>query len=207
MDYFRAVRHLGIGCTLIAHVTKGESGDQRPFGRPSGTTARDAPGIEARLDFAGRQHTASGGLSSQEQPRAPGPPVGLKVQFEDGRVFFSTVDATTIDGVVDKCRSGSVFRQWSAPVRRPWRDCLRIELRQLSPSTAWSDAIKICSPRSPAVTAFTESCCSNGDGHEPDKLSRQARTCPDDNIPPLGAVRPFVRRLLSLRDTAQFAGW
>ena len=38
--------------------------------------------------------------------------------------------------------------------------------------------------------------------------------CPDrpghvrmDNSPPLGAVRPFVRRLLSLRDTAQFAGW
>ncbi len=30
--YFRAVRQIGVGSLLVAHITKGEGGDQKPFG-------------------------------------------------------------------------------------------------------------------------------------------------------------------------------
>ena len=103
MDYFRAVRHLGIGCTLIAHVTKGESGDQRPFGS---TFWHNSARCTWNLKLASTSpdgntlHLAA--FHRKSNLGRLRPPVGLKVQFEDGRVFFSTVDATTIDEVVDR---------------------------------------------------------------------------------------------------------
>jgi hypothetical protein len=100
MDYFRAVRQLGIGCGLIAHITKGENGDQRPFGSAFWhNSARATWNIKlastspdgCTLHLAGFHRKSNLGKLRQ--------PVGIKVDFDGDRVYFANVDVATLDEV------------------------------------------------------------------------------------------------------------
>ena len=103
IDYCRAVRQLGIGCGLIAHITKAENGDQRPFGSTfwhnSARSTWNLKLASTSPDGATLHLAAFHRKSNLGRLR---PPVGIRVDFDGDRVYFTRIDATTIDEVADK---------------------------------------------------------------------------------------------------------
>lgn len=100
MDYCRAVRQLGIGSGHLAHITKGENGDQRPFGSVFWHNSARATWNLKLASTSPDGHTLQ--LAAFHRKSNLGrlrPPVGLQVQFDGDRVYVANVDPTTIDEV------------------------------------------------------------------------------------------------------------
>lgn len=103
MDYNRAVRQLGIGCSLIAHVNKSENGDQRPFGSTFWhNSARSTWNLKLASTSPDGQTLHLAAFHRKSNLGRLRPPVGIKVEFDGDRVYFTNVDAATIDEVADK---------------------------------------------------------------------------------------------------------
>jgi len=100
MDYCRAVRQLGIGCLALAHVTKAENGDQRPFGSTFWhNSARATWNLKLANTSQDGQVLQLAGFHRKSNLGRLRPPIGLKVSFEEPRVYFTPIDAATIDEV------------------------------------------------------------------------------------------------------------
>jgi hypothetical protein len=103
MDYCRAVRQLGIGTNHSAHVSKSESGDQRPFGSTFWhNSARAIWNIKLANTSPDGQTLNLAAFDRKNNLGPKRPAVGVQVQFVDGdRVRFERVDAASIDEVAD----------------------------------------------------------------------------------------------------------
>lgn len=102
LDYCRAVRQLGIGTWLIAHVTKGENGDQRPFGSAYWHNSARSTWFTKLASTSPDGNTLSLGLFNRKSNLGRlRPPQGLEVRFEGERVSFTPTDVTAIDELVD----------------------------------------------------------------------------------------------------------
>jgi hypothetical protein len=103
MDFCRAFRQLGIGDTWIAHVNRSEQGDQRPFGSTFWfNSARSVWNIKLASTSPDGQTLQLAAFHRKSNLGRVRPPVGIKVDFDADRVYFTNVDATTIDEVADK---------------------------------------------------------------------------------------------------------
>jgi len=89
-SYFQAVRKVGIGSLHIAHVSKGENNDQRPFGsifyHNAARSTYFAKAADASPD--GRETTV--GLYNRKANLSRlHPPTGFTIRFEDARTIFT----------------------------------------------------------------------------------------------------------------------
>jgi hypothetical protein len=100
MDYCRAVRQLGIGTLWLAHITKGEQGDQRPFGSAfwhnSARATWNLKLASTSADGSTHQIAAFNRKANLGRLRSP---VGLEASFASDSVTFRNVDITSIDEV------------------------------------------------------------------------------------------------------------
>ncbi len=92
-EYFRAVRRLRVGTLLVAHITKGDNGDQRPFGSAfwhNGCrstwfvkrSAADGDGGHMTVAMFNRKCNSGPLLSAR----------GLQFAFQAGRIAISQAD-------------------------------------------------------------------------------------------------------------------
>lgn len=102
MDYCRALRQLGIGALLIAHITKGDAGDQKPFGSVFWhNSARSTWNIKLASTSPDGQTLSLAAFHRKSNLGPLQPAVGLRVDFDRDRVSFERVDVTSIDEVAD----------------------------------------------------------------------------------------------------------
>jgi hypothetical protein len=101
--YFMAVRQIGLGSLHIAHITKAEGGDQKPFGSAFWHNgARSTWFVKlAQTSPDGRQLTL-GVFNRKANVDAPRPAIGLTVEFSQDRTTFSR---TNLAGVADLANS------------------------------------------------------------------------------------------------------
>jgi hypothetical protein len=92
MDFCRAVRQLGIGTLWLAHITKGEQGDQRPFGSAfwhnSARGTWNSKLASTSADGSTHQLAAFHRKSNLGRLRNP---VGLEVTYQGEQIIFASV--------------------------------------------------------------------------------------------------------------------
>jgi hypothetical protein len=91
--YFRAVRQIGIGSLHIAHITKGEGGEEKPFGSVFWHNGARATWFAKIADSAPDGQTLSLGLF-QKKANLGGlaQPTGFEIYFGKDRTHFSRKD-------------------------------------------------------------------------------------------------------------------
>ena len=102
MDYCRALRQLGVGSSLVAHIPKSETGDQRPFGSVFWHNSARATWNLKRAATSPDGQTLS--LAAFHRKSNLGPlrsAVGIGVQFDGDRVYFKRIDVATIDEIAE----------------------------------------------------------------------------------------------------------
>jgi hypothetical protein len=94
--YCRAVRELGIGTLALAHIVKGENGDQRPFGSTFWhNSARSTWFVKAATPTSDAERTI--GLFNRKANLGPLlPPLAYHVTFGP-RIAFARVEAASVD--------------------------------------------------------------------------------------------------------------
>jgi hypothetical protein len=98
MSYFRAIRQLGVGAWLIAHVSKAETGDQRPFGSVFWhNSARSTWNIKLASTSADGNTLSLGAFHRKSNLGRLHPAQGVSVQFDGDRVYFTRTDIASID--------------------------------------------------------------------------------------------------------------
>ena len=91
--YFRAVRQIGVGSLHIAHITKGENGDQKPFGSAFWHNGARGTWNVKTVDQASGHRELSVGLFNRKSNIGPlRPAVGFRITFDDERTRFERVD-------------------------------------------------------------------------------------------------------------------
>lgn len=98
LSYFRAVRQIGGGSLHVAHITKGENNDQKPFGSSFWhNSARSTWFVKlAATSQDGRTKTI--GLFHRKSNLGPQyPALGFEVKFEDRRTSIKRVDVADVD--------------------------------------------------------------------------------------------------------------
>ena len=102
MNYCRAVRQLGIGSNLVAHITKSENGEKRPFGSVFWHNSARATWFLKRAATSPDGQTVSLAAFHRKSNLGPlRPAVGIRVQFDGDRVYFERIDVATIDEVAE----------------------------------------------------------------------------------------------------------
>jgi hypothetical protein len=97
--YYRAVRQIGIGSLHIAHITKGENSDRRPFGSTFWFNGARA------VWYCQRAETGSGpsgeiniALHPRKANLGPlGSAVGFRITFDDERTAFDSRDVADVE--------------------------------------------------------------------------------------------------------------
>jgi hypothetical protein len=95
-EYFRAVRQLGIGTLNIAHITKGENGDQKPFGSVFWHNgARSTWFVKATSSDT---TSTTVGLFNRKANLGPiSPAVGFRVTFTHDRIDVARINVADVD--------------------------------------------------------------------------------------------------------------
>lgn len=94
--YFRAVRQLRVGALLLAHQTKGENGDQRPFGSVFWHNGARASWYLKRSEAEGDQALMTLGCFHRKSNSGPLQPArGLRVAFKDQGINITPTDLAT----------------------------------------------------------------------------------------------------------------
>jgi hypothetical protein len=102
MDYCRALRQLGIGSLLVAHITKNDTGDQRPFGSVFWhNSARSTWNLKRAATSPDGQVISLAAFHRKANLGALRPALGIRVQFDGDRVTFEQIDVATIDEVAE----------------------------------------------------------------------------------------------------------
>jgi hypothetical protein len=96
------VRQLGTGVSAVAHITKAENGDQRPFGSAFWhNSARATWNIKLASQSADGQTVQLAAFQRKNNLGRSAPAVGIQMQFDGPRVYFERIDVTTIEEVSD----------------------------------------------------------------------------------------------------------
>jgi hypothetical protein len=91
--YFRAARRLRVGTLLVAHITKSESGDQRPFGSAFWHNGARSTWFAKRSEADGNPGQMTVGLFNRKSNAGPLLSArGLRVSFGDGRISIQPAD-------------------------------------------------------------------------------------------------------------------
>ncbi len=91
--YFRAVRQIGVGSLHIAHVTKGETGDQKPFGSAFWHNgARATWNVKTADQLSGHSELSIGLFNRKANIGPLRPAVGFRISFDEDRTTFERVD-------------------------------------------------------------------------------------------------------------------
>jgi hypothetical protein len=91
--YFRAVRQIGAGSLHIAHVSKGENADQKPFGSAFWHNGARATWYAKLADGSAETGTLHLGLFNRKANLGKvRPPVGFRVHFDEHRTTFYRED-------------------------------------------------------------------------------------------------------------------
>jgi hypothetical protein len=88
--YFRAVRQVGVGSFHIAHITKGESADKKPFGSAFWHNGARSTWYIKLADASSDGQTLSVGLFNRKTNLGRlAQPTGFKIVFNDDRTIFT----------------------------------------------------------------------------------------------------------------------
>ena len=91
--YFRALRRLRVGALLVAHVTKAETGDQRPFGSAFWHNGARSTWFARRSEADGDSGEMTLGLFHRKCNAGPLLPArGLRFTFTEGRIDIHQTD-------------------------------------------------------------------------------------------------------------------
>ena len=101
-SYFRAVRSIGIGSTHVAHITKGENGDQRPFGSAFWHNGARATWFVKLADSTEPDRISIGLFNRKANLGAKQSPVGFEIRFTPERITFSRVNLADVDSLAVK---------------------------------------------------------------------------------------------------------
>jgi len=95
--YFRALRRIGTGSLSIAHIAKGEGGDQKPFGSAFWHNSARATFNIKRADSVGGENTVEVAIYQRKANlRAFRSPIAYSLRFEDDRTIIRRADITDI---------------------------------------------------------------------------------------------------------------
>lgn len=99
LDYFRAVRHLGVGSLHIAHTTKnGETSEHRPFGSAFWHNSARSTWFVKQAAISPDGQVITIGLFNRKANLGPlRPPVAFDVNFMQERTVFTRVDVADVD--------------------------------------------------------------------------------------------------------------
>jgi hypothetical protein len=102
MDYFRAVRRIGVGSLHIAHITKGEGGDQKPFGSNFWhQSSRSSWFIQRSAETNGGHDVAIGLFNRKSNVGALLPPLGFRVRFDNERTIIHSGDLSAVPDLAE----------------------------------------------------------------------------------------------------------
>jgi hypothetical protein len=102
-DYLRATRSLGIGSLHLAHVSKAENADQRPFGSTFWHNGARATWYLKRADASPGGEAITIGLFNRKANLGPlQPAVGFSICFADNQTRFSRVNLGDVEGLAAK---------------------------------------------------------------------------------------------------------
>ncbi len=138
MSYFRAVRSLGtIGSLHLAHTTKGEDGDQKPFGSTFWFNSVRALWYAKRADSAAGAKVAEIGYYPRKFNVGTRPPAhALRFTFADHGTTVVPIEPSTIQalaaGVPLKDRVRSVLRKGARSIEELKRDLPDVDAETLS---------------------------------------------------------------------------
>lgn len=101
--YFRAVRRIGIGSLHVAHTTKGEYGDQKPFGSAFWHNGARSTWYIKRSDGMTSDDEIHVGLYNRKTNVGPkARPVGYRIEFAEDRTAFTRVDLMDVQDLAAK---------------------------------------------------------------------------------------------------------
>ena len=101
LAYFRAVRQIGPGSLHVAHITKGENNDQKPFGSSFWhNSARSTWFVKLAGTSADGQVTTVGMFNRKANLGPLRPPVAFDVSFSQEQTRFLRVDVSSVDELV-----------------------------------------------------------------------------------------------------------
>jgi len=107
MRYFQCLRRIGLGCLLIAHVSKGEEGDKKPFGSAFWHNSARGSWFAKRGEQVGTENIVHVALFNRKSNLGPlRPPLGFELRFEAGRTTIRRTDAADIGEFADKMTVG-----------------------------------------------------------------------------------------------------
>jgi hypothetical protein len=122
MRYFQALRRIGLGCLLIAHVSKGEDGDKKPFGSAFWHNSARATWFAKRTEQVGDEKVVHVALFNRKANLgALRPPLAFEIRFEPDRTVIRRTDAADIGEFAEKMtipqRMAHVLRRGAMSVR------------------------------------------------------------------------------------------
>ena len=101
--YFRAVRQIGIGSLHIAHITKSDGGDQKPFGSVFWHNGARSTYYIQLSDQSPDGRTLSLGLFNRKSNLGGlRQPTGFLVNFTDDRTYFQKANPVDIPDLAEK---------------------------------------------------------------------------------------------------------
>jgi hypothetical protein len=101
--YFRAVRRIGIGSLHVAHTTKGENGDQKPFGSAFWHNGARSTWYVKRSEGVTAEDEINVGLYNRKTnvgPRAK--PIGYHIAFGPDRTVFTRSELMDVQDLAAK---------------------------------------------------------------------------------------------------------
>ncbi|MBM3740437.1 MAG: hypothetical protein FJW39_32195 [Acidobacteria bacterium] len=115
-NYLRAVRSLGIGSLNLAHISKADGGDQKPFGSAFWHNGARSTWFAKLADGHPGDPEVTVGLFNRKANLGPRlPAVGFAVRFEDERTTFSRVDLADVDTLAGRL---STYERITAALKR-----------------------------------------------------------------------------------------
>ncbi len=101
--YFRAIRRLGVGSLHIAHITKGENGDQKPFGSTFWHNGARSTWFVKRSAESSDGAAITVGLFNRKANLGPlAPAFGYEITFEDDRSIFRTTEIANVSDLAGR---------------------------------------------------------------------------------------------------------
>ena len=100
--YFRALRQLEVGTLNLAHITKGENNDQRPFGSAfwyNGARCVWFAKSETADETAGSRARTIGLFNRKVNMGAPMPSLGFQFSFEPDRTHIKRVELSEVESL------------------------------------------------------------------------------------------------------------
>jgi hypothetical protein len=102
-NYFRAVRAIGPGSLHIAHITKGDKADQKPFGSTFWHNGFRDTWFSQEVSTSGDGSSLTLGLYNRKPNLGPvRPAVGFRVDFTETTTTFTRTNLADVEGLADK---------------------------------------------------------------------------------------------------------